>query len=194
MSANSIGGVQIPPSLVTAPTPRPTGASVCARMCEPGPGSRGIRRQNGPYPSAYGSEGWEFESLRAHTVLRQYPTKTRGFPRVFVFLRSGIPSDSAGFTSDRRLDGFKARAVRIRMIKRIVSGECRLDQRHMCAHTRVHRLGTNLRCLNGARERAHKPSTTSPPVWSRSCTCRAGSSADRTRSHDRSCRTRCAPW
>jgi len=44
---------------------------MCARMCELGPENRGITRQNGLYPSAYGSEGWEFESLRAHTVLRQ---------------------------------------------------------------------------------------------------------------------------
>lgn len=37
------------------------------------------------YRSVYGSKGWEFESLRAHTVLRQCLKNTRGFPRVFAF-------------------------------------------------------------------------------------------------------------
>ncbi len=106
--------------------------------------------------SDYGSEGWGFESLRAHTVLRQYLRKPADFRGFSCLWGSRVPSDSAGFTSDCRSDGFEARAVRFRVITRMVSGECRVDQRHvgalMCAPTCAP-VGTSPR----ARRRPGRP-------------------------------------
>ena len=95
MSANvsrctSTSGMQIPPSPVRAEEPQPSDAfpevaiQMCAPMCEPRSSSLDIPRNFGPEPCVYGSEGWGFESLRAHTVLRQ---KWKKVPIIGTFFR-----------------------------------------------------------------------------------------------------------